>query len=1522
MTKLILTEKEILDLNNNSQYLEDETIIKLLKYYNSDVTIQSTAECPVAASLDNLNIMLTQVENANVGNHLIVLHVNALDGSFNGGTIHYVGLIINKQTNESGAINYKVQYIDPMGNDIHYSIKEIISNKFPDQDFLPHYNGKLQYAKRSENQVEMEGETHNCGPMLVYLLTRAAHGKTLPKINTSNFNEGVAYSKDTGKELRNIFLGNQGKEQYDSFNLLGHDISNKIDHVGNTGRTVDHYDEIDDDLSNTDQLASALSQKELKKLSMKIKKKEMLKQEDKDSGYESDVEIVESDYHFFPRCEYYTRFQGTTYFNMQESQYWGTYFRSTARGGHCDRLAKNKDIIKDFVDPKLNHKKLLSANSGNFFSPFEHDEYHIVVKASQEQIARNLNIHSVLYNKIIQYKQLQCNVFLDNLIHKNMQFVKVRYVNDYPCIMVKVHSFSFKDGKIEKWHQIAMAYYLAIVNHISFRENVPIELVLRSSFGHNIPSLAETDKTFRINIGLIPQIYTKILVQGIVMLNEAIRRLEEIQIGDKSLLEKLGEKIETNKGYTTRIAEITRSSNYVDYIADLISKFYDGSITELQVWESILDEVKFVEEKYRKVLKFVVSEKNFKYIKTKAIFKAVENAALATDQVFWDIITKISINLRSKALSEHVLNKKILGLYSSIERSNKEFITSSPDYHCQDEGSDSDIEEVNQKFFSRKLTTVTGMKAINLAIFLAQYFCRLKNSNGIVTASLMYYETENVVEAVSDVLSKVFPSSTPPVIIHCIDLNHCSSKAKEEILSEELFQKLPTNEPVILDYTSATTERIKNYVDQCLQKTSLVILLSSGLKNEQMGADINPYGTVRIVAKDKSHMLNLYTVGCSVLVKEPKSTLPPVAHRIRKAYKEEGFVVTNKAIYGDQVQEGDKQFLVTSAHHLYDLWDFVEHTTECNYLLNKELSSLYILSRYNNLIALKSKLPKMNSEMFWDLFIMQDFISQEFLAECLKNDNLIDQIKVIFVPIFWSNLYYFSDYLTLQELINLSRLTVDLRTLLLSDTVVNLINIVSEGKERQECYALYHLVHTEELTKVKEFIESYRVEFLIKELGMHKSYSIYSDNDDQDLYDFLISDDIYKLDFDCNLDEFVNLWSPEDKKHLLTMIKRESWQKEIKENGFENAFNQYMLKINKKKKDDTSSNEEDSQCKEVTDNESVSANDADDGAGDYDISQYNRDSDDKYAGIGEVTGLPIKLRDFRANAAIFSILIIKDLPTATESYRYLLIDSDIKSQVSNREDMDVICLNIQDNTASCGDNALLMARKAQMAGFDTYIYVTNGHAVTLIRYNETLDYTQILQAVIATELKEETDLWNKYLEVMTGKILYLGNSKEAILQEFGKILKDIDTPEEEALGARIETLLVKIDSTNNPELNDLKPILQGLLEQMNESQGFKAALDTNNLETLYNNLIVYITEFADTASESTKTLLQSLLLSIETEFLNPLQSNTNYFSPYYPPGRPDDEPNYGGGSYFNRQDPNDNYAIIMSGNSSNHSMVE
>jgi hypothetical protein len=324
------------------------------------------------------------------------------------------------------------------------------------------------------------------------------------------------------------------------------------------------------------------------------------------------------------------------------------------------------------------------------------------------------------------------------------------------------------------------------------------------------------------------------------------------------------------------------------------------------------------------------------------------------------------------------------------------------------------------------------------------------------------------------------------------------------------------------------------------------------------------------------------------------------------------------------------------------------------------------------------------------------------------------------------------------------------------------------------------------------------------------------------------------------------------------------------------------------------------------------------------IKRCNENNDIK--GYYDPIYLSMKLKDLLINSELLGVEVAHHLPPAEEGHKYLIIDSDKIIKKDSRDDITLIYQDIQHGTASCGDNALLTTRKAKEIGFESYIYVANGHAVALICYDEKLDNQTILQAITATELQEEAGLWEKYVEVMTGNVLYLGNSKETILQEFGKILKDLDTTEEEALGARIETLLVKIDSTNITALNELKPVLQGLLEQLNELQGLKTALDTNNLDTLYNSLIVYITDFADTATEATKTLLQSLLLSVEAEFLNPLQSSANYFSPYFPPGKPDDDPKHegGGGSGFGGQNPNDNYAMMMSGNntSANYSMAE
>ena len=297
------------------------------------------------------------------------------------------------------------------------------------------------------------------------------------------------------------------------------------------------------------------------------------------------------------------------------------------------------------------------------------------------------------------------------------------------------------------------------------------------------------------------------------------------------------------------------------------------------------------------------------------------------------------------------------------------------------------------------------------------------------------------------------------------------------------------------------------------------------------------------------------------------------------------------------------------------------------------------------------------------------------------------------------------------------------------------------------------------------------------------------------------------------------------------------------------------------------------------------------------------------------TGVPMMVKDLYVNAAMFDIQVIEDLPEREEGQRYLLIDSDNILQSVDRDYIDTVCFNIQGDTASCGDNALLIARKAQMTDFKTSIYIVNNHAVALILYDSDLDYNQVLQEVNAIELNEDTGLWKKYLDVMTGDTLYIGNSTEAVLQEFSRIIKDITTSDTEDLGIRIESLLAKIDCQNTTELHIIKEVLQRWLEQLNEKQALEYALDSQSPEGLYDKIIGYIETFANSATPIVKEALQSLLWSLEVGFLE--HQSDVHFPPYYHPGKPDDDPldSFGG---WNTK-PDDYGDMIISGNNTNTS---
>lgn len=276
------------------------------------------------------------------------------------------------------------------------------------------------------------------------------------------------------------------------------------------------------------------------------------------------------------------------------------------------------------------------------------------------------------------------------------------------------------------------------------------------------------------------------------------------------------------------------------------------------------------------------------------------------------------------------------------------------------------------------------------------------------------------------------------------------------------------------------------------------------------------------------------------------------------------------------------------------------------------------------------------------------------------------------------------------------------------------------------------------------------------------------------------------------------------------------------------------------------------------------------------------------SGRVQVSGTPMTLSDLKANLKRFGIDLITELPTPNNASRYLIIDSDTQSEASE-SNIDVVCLDIQGETPSCGDNALWLARQGQSAGFKTAVYVRNNHAVALIEYNphHHLNYNQVLAIVTSTELIEEESLREKFLRVTSGTTLYLGHSTEAVLQAFYRLMQNNATG---ATSSQIESLLTKITSINNPELNGISILLQDLLKQVKASEDISGS---KSFEEMYNTVWDSIIDFVDTAANTD--MLQLLLWFAEENFV-PQNSNTAlpFFPPYYPQDPDDDNGYYGG----------------------------
>lgn len=664
----------------------------------------------------------------------------------------------------------------------------------------------------------------------------------------------------------------------------------------------------------------------------------------------------------FPRCEYKARFDGTTEFEMSDPRFYGTYFRTTSTGGNCDRLAtslKKKGYENSFTNTAAKGKKhISSAKAGTLYSPWKHEEYDIFSE-NPKSPERGFEKDS-LYDFLLEYKLSICSLLVEKLkeemeMNEISQIFEVFFGNDYPCIMVQVKSLNaLVKNEQNSMYKIFVAYFIAITNFEAKKNNVPIEMVHRSSFGHNFPSTVATGTSFRINIGIVPKIYvTKVLVESLKILNneflvpllkedfkldldpEDVTRLKkQAQSYMESKSDKAKKKakpksmlqmknlIAKSTCFTWNIGEplisilcksgdsrggkityqIMRKKQYVDELIDLV---------HLNLISAENDFSKPLKLFLRRINYYLVGNEwkvtmyNMYFEENKAKlqhFNRAEHAAIKEDVEYWKILRRLSLKFKLSSiddLSKVIGEKKIYGLNKALEKCNLKFVQNSSYINDAENGYGSDseceIEIEGKKIYAKKIVLATGMRAITYARYLSTCVTHSQK----VDTRFMYFETAEAIQQtrVNSVLQKtLFPKLKPDSqhAVKYIDLTHCATdfvnpkKASIVDINQIQNEITDTEQVLVLDYTSARSDRIFEAIKVCLKKAPILILINSGLKNEQCGADMNPYGTLRIFAEDKNVLTKLYF---TLLVCLKGEELPKQTHQIRKAYKDAGAVL-------------------------------------------------------------------------------------------------------------------------------------------------------------------------------------------------------------------------------------------------------------------------------------------------------------------------------------------------------------------------------------------------------------------------------------------------------------------------------------------------------------------------------------------------------------------------------------------------------------------------------------------------------
>jgi hypothetical protein len=612
---------------------------------------------------------------------------------------------------------------------------------------------------------------------------------------------------------------------------------------------------------------------------------------------------------------------------MEKSSHWNTYHRS--------RFKRLEDVKPSqyFFKPDTSAKP---DKAGTYLNPFSFPRYQKAVAIQKAQPKKQYSENT--YDDYLQYQNKMANYIVAQLKEKHLS-LKANCDNDYPSVLIDFPKPS--KAKPVDWVNFVIVHYMAICLKLTNERGLNCEIVRRSSFGHLRPSVAETAPSMRINVGVIPKDYADVLVDAAILTHQLLCINTESNFSKPLALPELSQAIDeynrTGKKSRGNIkiklpdnlwlalwSAMDRKGHSLVYqvmrkeinVEAIINKSLDKMLASKLNAEKILASPDLIQETFvtpwMDVLKaYQLNEKKQMTISWPASqlpsYKWQQAPVLIKDEAFIPFVQELFTVFDHPRILDNTI-QTLQNLHGELETASQKLFFNPPHQSHEDGyGSDSDTEgtisliKKRTVIYAKKFITATGMRSIQLAFAAIKRHLgeqsQLNFRNLSFNTQYMYYETKEALQkhAIPIVLNNINELAQPLEVV-LYDVNHCNTSHQKTAPVTDVVKNAS---PIcILDTTSATNSLVAKCIKDLMTKNchlSTIILVSSGLKNEQAGSDINPYGTIRIFSRNKSERDGLYKHLAS-LEAEVGYNHPKTSHLLRKTAKERGMTPTNESI--------------------------------------------------------------------------------------------------------------------------------------------------------------------------------------------------------------------------------------------------------------------------------------------------------------------------------------------------------------------------------------------------------------------------------------------------------------------------------------------------------------------------------------------------------------------------------------------------------------------------------------------------